>query len=217
MIDKKDETLITENPRSKITLNNNKVTKFYFGSDKFSRYKTEAGFYQSTKLSCIPFFHSAEVDDQIPLIKMSFLGERYPGFISDEETKNLSPKDFEDIRTTLSYLLDSEIQVHGDFAPHNIYLNKNNERTVMLVDWEDSFKTLDRSYLMYDYATLWSYLYIDDDKFVHTFKNFELPAMRKDGLLDSFLLNYKRKLMTLLEHEKWRNRGPKLHDFILSL
>lgn len=209
--------LVESNDRTAIYASENKFLKLFLDKTREARHKNELEFYEKYSSDLIPKFMSSELIDNFPALVLKKVTGGTPGFLTDSKAGELDAKSFGRIRETLSKIQSLErngVLVQGDLAPHNIFISKDK---IIISDWDKYKIYADESYKMYDYATLWFWLYKNEDRLIKIYKSNEYPAVYSKGQLNNFKKHY-----TLILKEKLKlsdphlNRGRKLRKIILE-
>lgn len=194
-----------------------RVIKIY-SKRSWGSFNKEIEFYKRYQCSHTLKLYRAYRRHGLAILEMQYLEGNNPGFVSDKQAAYLSCERFASIRHVLRHMQQKEprgILVHGDLAPHNIYFSGN--KTV-IIDWEHSKIYKRPLFKMYDYATLWSWFYYNEEKFVEIFLTQELPELIRTKDYESFKYCYLRRYEVIkkLSHDHLK-RGKLLRHTILGI
>lgn len=207
--------LIHESDKTRIILQGNKVAKFFYGDYARNRFEKELGFYKIYKSHNLPHFVS-ETSDQDFSITTSFLKGESPGFLDQSTSGLLNHEQLVRIRDTLLHLQNlptHKLLVHGDLAPHNIYITDDR---VVIADWDSYWYTDDLRFRMYDYAFLWSMLDFNEEHLLDIFKNQELEDLKIKGLLNDFKFCFKKRVRDIQKYPSKFKTGMRLKEGIMK-
>lgn len=195
-----------------VTLEDGKIHKKFIGEEAQLRFEKELMFLKNYQSEFLPKLHDFNTDS-FELV-LGVLKSETPGFLDNTEASLLKLEDFQRIRNALFKIqkLNKRLIIHGDLAPHNIYLT---DKRVVIADWDQHF-TVDKSkYRMYDYATLWSLLDTNEEYLTKIFRQ-EFENLLKAKLFDDFKFCYLKRIGFLKKYPKQFKHGKHLRKSILQ-
>lgn len=205
-------SFVHQSPTTKVTLSDNKIHKKFIGDDRESRFEKELKFLKTHKSKHLPKL--IDFDSKNLELMLHVLRSETPGFLDNTESSLLKADDFKRIRNALSEIqkLSEKLIVHGDLAPHNIYLT---DKRVVIADWDSYFHAENPDYKLYDYATFWSLLDVNEDELKKIFQ-IEFENMTTEGVISSFSNCYSKRVDFLKKYPKQFEQGRGLREYILD-
>lgn len=209
--------LIKENEQTQTYRFHDVFSKVYIGKDSKKRYQRELEFYTNYSSRHVPVFVETKFIRAFPIIITKLLPEHGLGFISDDEVKLLQALDFEHIYNAIREIqsqVNDSILVHSDLAPHNIYVNGVQ---VIISDWDQYQIETDMRHQMFDFATLWYRLYVDENRLAVLFEQHIKNFLKYEGMFENFMYCYKEITASAkIVRAHHLKRGKHLREVILN-
>jgi serine/threonine protein kinase len=202
--------------RTLIFINQKEVVKVYLSRDRQARFNRELGFYKRSVNSHIPKLISTLKYATYPILVIQDVETAYLSPLTDEILSTLTAEDFIRILNALLEIQSVELTgviVHGDLAPHNIFLDKD---SLFFVDW-DNYHLAKLKYMrMYDFATLWAWIYLNPEYMKEVFEKVKIELQHR-GLYEDFMTCYSLRIRNLSKDKTkiYPERGKEMFDYIL--